>query len=334
MIVSFENRESGESESWSARGLASLIGKRQSRYVEIQSALPFQRQWCPRMPIHSFHNIIIMLLLLFSCFTCIRHFVYSGEDARCLIAPMHIEVHSDEGSLQSYTATRRTSSTKTAKNHLKANRQALKERQKSNNTAALEEKRGEEIRRKKLEQKKEKLFGNVRSRVFDPTSSNISTACTSTTVSLSSMSSTASTVDTNIAFGKKVPKTANLPRQSVCNEPTSGQSKHKSYGKVPSYITDRKAKIEREEQEQKRLQENAPPAPGFVLMEESERLETMRILEENEKKERDVLLNIPFSMNGHRAARLREAIEFRLREIEDAKRIFSKDRVFVEENNY
>jgi hypothetical protein len=56
------------------------------------------------------------------------------------------------------------------------------------------------------------------------------------------------------------------------------------------------------------------------------------LLEESERVERDKLCNIPFSMNAQRAARLREAIEFRLKEIEDAKIIFSKDRVFVEQS--
>jgi hypothetical protein len=121
------------------------------------------------------------------------------------------------------------------------------------------------------------------------------------------------------------------------NERQSGDEKaymrHKSFGKTPAYITNRRAKLEQEEHERMLIQQNAPPAPGLVLMEEAERLETLRILEENEKIERDKLRNIPFAMNGHRAARIREAIEFRLKEIEDAKKIFSKHRVFVAQSD-
>ena len=136
----------------------------------------------------------------------------------------------------------------------------------------------------------------------------------------------------HIAFGRKVPSSSSSstrPSQNQKNSDESNEFRHNSYGKTPAYITNRRAKIEREEQERLYKEKNAPPAAGLVLMEESERLETMRILEENERIEHDKLANIPFAMNAARAARLREAIEFRLKEIEDAKEIFSKDRVFV-----
>jgi hypothetical protein len=68
-------------------------------------------------------------------------------------------------------------------------------------------------------------------------------------------------------------------------------------------------------------------------MEESERLETLRMLEANEKEARDALINIPFRMNEQRAARLRQAVEYRLKEIEDTRKIFSKDKVFVTKND-
>ena len=81
------------------------------------------------------------------------------------------------------------------------------------------------------------------------------------------------------------------------------------------------------------MKDNAPPAPGLVLMEESERLETLRMLEANEKEAREALQNIPFRMNEQRAARLRQAVEYRLKEIEDTRKIFSKEKVFVTKND-
>mmetsp|Transcript_15973 Transcript_15973/g.33520 ORF Transcript_15973/g.33520 Transcript_15973/m.33520 type:complete len:303 (+) Transcript_15973:904-1812(+) len=298
MIVRFKNNETNESENWSPRELASLIAKRQS----------------------------------------------SGEDARCLIAPLPIELHPDDGSLNSHTATRRTSSSKVVKNPFKANRQALKERQKSNKNAALDKRQREENEKRKILQKKEKMFGNIKSKVHEPIASSLYSANTPkehlvTSLSRNRVSKTSSEKDLNnachIAFGSKVSSVLNATRTSVTsmspqqNEPAE---RHKSYGKIPAYIINRREKIERQEQERKMLQEKAPPAPGLVLMAESERLETLRLLEENEEKERHALQNIPFSMNGHRAARLRDVIEFRLKEIEDAKKIFSNPRVFVSEN--
>ena len=65
------------------------------------------------------------------------------------------------------------------------------------------------------------------------------------------------------------------------------------------------------------------------MLAESERLKTLAILEKNEKTVKYDLVNIPFCMNPQRAGRLREALTFRLKEIEDAKAIFSKEKVFV-----
>jgi len=114
--------------------------------------------------------------------------------------------------------------------------------------------------------------------------------------------STTGSQEFHIAFGRKVraPSSSSSSARPSPNKQNSDDGKafrHSSYGKTPAYITNRRAKIEREEQERQYREQNAPPAP--------------------------------FAMNAARAARLREAIEFRLKEIEDAKEIFSKDRVFV-----
>ncbi|ACI64400.1 predicted protein [Thalassiosira pseudonana CCMP1335] len=275
----------------------------------------------------------------------------SGDDARCLIAPLPIEVNED-GSDQSFTATQRKTPPK--KNHLRANRLALKETQKSNRKAEIEDKLQEEVRAKKKEHKKKQLYGNIKSKIVDHTTSSPKQPALSInptnvdedslqlfTFALSSRSDESSS-PCHIAFGRKIASRASSnSRIESAPQPTPNQlrttntsfQRHQSYGKVPCYITKRRAKIEEAEQERRLAEQNAPPAPGLVLMDEAERLETLRVLEENEKKERDQLRKIPFSMNAHRAARLREAIDHRLREIENAKRIFSKDKVFVAQSD-
>ena len=230
---------------------------------------------------------------------------------------------------------------KRPKNHLKANREALKEKQRSNKDVELERQAKEKLRRRKLEKKKQKLYGNVKSRILEPAASTASSpsehSCNSDIASQRNGPFAASPLSSNstrqnIAFGKKFPvPQPNTYAQSVGT--SSSEERHKSYGKVPKYITDRKAKIEQEEEEMRRLKDNAPPAPGLVLMGESERLETLRMLEANEKEARDALRNIPFRMNEQRAGRLRQAVEYRLKEIEDTRKIFSKDKVFVTKND-
>ena len=263
-----------------------------------------------------------------------------GEDVKYLLVPTPIESNADDDSNQSCTAARQR--TKQPKNHLKANRQALKEKQQKQRHTKEKAVHTGKLKALKEEQKKLKLFGKVRSRVFDQASSSIpppKTSCApqhinSTSISLpfsSEESVSSEQSNFHIAFGKKVPVSApaHRPNSSIASVASSGSRHHKLYGKVPTYITDRKAMIERREEEQRIIQENLPPAPGLVLLEESERLDTLKLLKDNENEAREALQNIPFSMNHQRAARLREAIDYRLKEIEDTRKIFSKEKVFV-----
>ncbi|KAL7536211.1 hypothetical protein ACHAXR_006993 [Thalassiosira sp. AJA248-18] len=297
MIVSFESPS--HDENWSPSALSSIIAKHQS----------------------------------------------SGEDVKYLIAPISIESNADDASNQSCTAARHSS--KQPKNHLKANRQALKEKQRNNKDALVIKQAQEKLRLQKLDQKKQRLYGKVRSRIFhqtDPSlpspsarTSHPAAASRDSSSPMSSPFSTDSVANENnehnfhIAFGRKVPVSAPMsrPNSGVESVASSSGRHHRSYGKVPSYITDRKAYVKKEEERERRLEENRPPQPGLVLMEESERLETLKCLEDNEREAKDALRNIPFSMDENKAGRLREAIEFRLKEIEDTRKIFSRDKVFV-----
>ena len=185
------------------------------------------------------------------------------------------------------------------------------------------------------------LYGNVRSRVASSFSSPSEHSAEVQNIGrgVSSLSASDSTTD-SVAFGRKVPIHAqtshhrpsinNSCADSVVSTSSSSNSRrHKSYGKVPSYITRRRAKIAEFEEEQRRRNEVAPPEPGLVLLDESERIKTLEILKANEEKARYDLSNIPFSMNPARAGKLRESKLFRLKEIEDAILVFSKERVFV-----
>ena len=262
-----------------------------------------------------------------------------------MLAPLPIEIKLEEGSDQSYTASHNTLSKRPPKNYLVANRRALKEQQQSNKNAQNDKKKVEQDKQMKIKQKKQQQFGSIKSKVFAQTTSSLLDSPDgqpyADTDSVQpfpfshhhSDDDTAENQEYHIAFGRKMPtSSASSTRPKQKPEKPSGDEgfvRHKSFGKTPAYITNRKARREQEEERRLLMEQNKPPAPGLVLLEEHERLETLRILEEQEAIERDKLRNIPFAMNGHRAARLREAIEFRLKEIEDTKRIFSKDRVFV-----
>ena len=265
----------------------------------------------------------------------------SGDDIKSLLAQTSIELHreppppappppwhADDASNQSCTAARQSPSPKQPpKNH--CNRQALKEKQRNIKDAELERQSQEKLRLQKLETKKKKLYGKVKSRAFDPTT-NDCCATSDHPPRGSSISTGSHEHNYQIAFGRKVPITdPPRPCSSTDSVASSSDTRHKSYGKVPNYILQRKAKIEQFEQEERTRRENAPPHPGLVLMEESERLETLAMLDANEREAREELRNIPFSMNEQKSARLREAIEYRLKEIEETRNIFQKEKVFL-----
>ena len=311
MIVSYNNSPN-QQENWSPRSLAQLIAKR-SR---------------------------------------------GGDDVKCLIDASPIALNSDEADDDDQSCTVQVQSPKTNKtkkqiSYIQANRQALREKQQNNRNAQAERHRKEKLRQEKIEKKKQKLYGNVRSRVsmsISSSSNSIDDCCHSIDAPIQSrvvspLSPTATdsvsseNSDFHIAFGRKVPIhvesrpiSGSRPITDVDSVVSSTSSRHTSYGKVPRYITQRKERITQAEQERARKQELEPPEPGLVLLAESERLKTLALLEANEKNVKYDLVNIPFSMNPQRAGRLREALSLRLKEIEDAKAIFSKEKVFVEKD--
>ena len=125
----------------------------------------------------------------------------------------------------------------------------------------------------------------------------------------------------HVAFGRRV--------EAASSRPNSTSSRH-FYGQVPRYIVERKKRLESEAVREKEARENEPPSPGFVLMDEEERLRTLSLLDHNEKLARDELRRIPFSMNLARQARMREDLEHRLKEIDDARKVFSRPKVFLQ----
>ena len=216
MIVSYNNSPNQQQENWSPRSLAQLIAKR-SR---------------------------------------------GGDDVKCLIDASPIALNSDDDDDQSCTV-QVQSLTKVPINHIQANRQALRKKQQNNRNAQAERHRREKLRQDNIEKKKQKLYGNVRSRVsMSLSSSNSNDDCCHsidapiqsrvispfTPAATDSVSSENS--DFHIAFGRKVPIHAesrpisgSRPITDVDSVVSSTSSRHKSYGKVPRYITQRKERI-------------------------------------------------------------------------------------------
>ena len=255
----------------------------------------------------------------------------SGCDARRLIAP---ELDASFGEIsQTPLPPRRGSVKKKQKNHMMSNKKALREMQqiKQNNENQNQEKAKQE--RLRREMVKNRHFGNVKSKVFRCDTASTSSSTQSSSSGYSSPSSTIAVAEGYENNDRHNPRW-NIEKSSqkyvdVDSKDGSFQ-KHKTFGHVPTYITERRARMADEEKmRQERIrqeEEDLPPAEGMVRMPESERLETQRLLKENENDVRAQLQRLPISA----APKKRERLEVRIREIEEANNLFSKDKVYIQ----
>eukprot|EP01040_Poterioochromonas_malhamensis_P001175 gene1175-1247_t len=105
--------------------------------------------------------------------------------------------------------------------------------------------------------------------------------------------------------------------------------KHDEFGKVPQYLEERKARWAAEEEERKRRLPDPDCPPGMCLMPESERLETLRVLQESREEALNQLRKLPFVIETPSMKKKQEFLENKLREIDRALSIFSKPKVYV-----
>ena len=106
--------------------------------------------------------------------------------------------------------------------------------------------------------------------------------------------------------------------------------RHADFGAVPEYLQARK-EIQAEEEARRRARQPDPSCPpGMSLMPEAERLETLAILRESEKETQGLLFKLPLHSTTPSMLKRKDALESKLGEIEAAKKIFSKEKVYVQ----
>ena len=108
---------------------------------------------------------------------------------------------------------------------------------------------------------------------------------------------------------------------------------HNSYGKMPQYLLKRKEKWAEMERicEQENQEKSYPP--GMMKMDESDRVETLRLLNDNEKRIRSEITHQPIAIKTVKSARRKEELECELNEILDAKDIFSREVVYIQKDS-
>ena len=114
--------------------------------------------------------------------------------------------------------------------------------------------------------------------------------------------------------------------------PDSSEYLQKSdYGRVPLYIRERQIELAAQRARQQHADDlaNQHIPPGMRLLEETERRETLQLLEEDRVQVEREINRLPFRLDTPSVIKHKADLEDRLREIDDAVRMFSRNRVLV-----
>ncbi|XP_077376826.1 enkurin domain-containing protein 1 isoform X2 [Festucalex cinctus] len=103
-------------------------------------------------------------------------------------------------------------------------------------------------------------------------------------------------------------------------------------GQVPHYIEERKKQWRKEEEERRKKLNPSVPV-GHTLMAENDRQETLKTLKESHRSLLTELLLLPLKADNLSVRLRRTHLERRLSEIEEAIKIFSRDKVYVKTNS-
>eukprot|EP00605_Chrysophyceae_sp_TOSAG23-4_P000709 GSChrysophyteH1.ASY1.ANO1.793.1 assembled CDS len=106
-------------------------------------------------------------------------------------------------------------------------------------------------------------------------------------------------------------------------------SVHESFGKVPEYLQSRKAQMQRAKDEQARNAPDPNCPKGMKLMPEEERVQTLEVLKGSREEAINQLAKMPFVLETPTAKRKHAELEMKLKEIEAALALFSKQKVYI-----
>jgi len=140
--------------------------------------------------------------------------------------------------------------------------------------------------------------------------------------------------DVDFIKQNRVESVMNFGHQNKTNvdHKTASKARHEEYGKVPAYLEDRKQQWA-DEAEWRRSNAPDPNCPkGMVCMPESERVETLQVLQGSLKEAMNQLQSMPFVVETVSLRRKKDALETKIKEIESAIGLFSRQKVYVAMN--
>ncbi|XP_069563915.1 enkurin domain-containing protein 1 isoform X2 [Brachyistius frenatus] len=104
-------------------------------------------------------------------------------------------------------------------------------------------------------------------------------------------------------------------------------------GQVPQYLEERKEQWRKEKEEKRRNVPDPTVPAGHTLMPESERQQTLTSLKETHRSLVTELLSLPLKGDNLSLLSRRAHLDCRLSEIEEAIKIFSRDKVYIKINS-
>ncbi|XP_054467552.1 enkurin domain-containing protein 1 [Anoplopoma fimbria] len=104
-------------------------------------------------------------------------------------------------------------------------------------------------------------------------------------------------------------------------------------GQVPQYLEERKEQWHKEAEERRRNAPDPTVPAGHTLMPESERQETLKSLKESHRSLVTELLSLPLKADNLSVRERRAHLDCRLSEIEEAIKIFSRDKVYIKKDS-
>lgn len=108
-----------------------------------------------------------------------------------------------------------------------------------------------------------------------------------------------------------------------------GGDNYRNKGKIPQYLLDRKEEWKQVEVEKQRKEDLKKIPPGTKLLPEGERLATLDQLRMTKQEIENTLESLPISMRTMALRNKKLDLEAKLKEVEAAILLFSKENVFV-----
>ncbi|XP_035291882.1 enkurin domain-containing protein 1 isoform X1 [Anguilla anguilla] len=134
-----------------------------------------------------------------------------------------------------------------------------------------------------------------------------------------------------VSFNARSAGKASLRRsQSLQNlAPKQAPPTPSQKGRVPQYLEERKQQWRREEEERRKNTPDPSIPPGHTQMSEQERLETLESLKNTQQSLVKELLSLPVRVDTLSVRTRRAQLDRKLSEVEEAIKIFSRDKVYV-----